>query len=40
VGFSVGSSIYTSELAGRPGSVTEEQGRETASAYYDRLTGD
>jgi hypothetical protein len=39
IGFTVGSSVYTMELAGPPGSVTEEQAREIASAYYDRLTG-
>jgi hypothetical protein len=39
IGFTVGSSIYTMELAGPPGSVTEQQAREIASAYYDRITG-
>ena len=39
VGFTVGSSVYTMDLAGPPGSVTEQEARETASAYYDRLTG-
>ena len=39
VGFTVGSSAYTVDLAGPPGTVTEEQAREIASAYYDRLTG-
>jgi hypothetical protein len=40
VGFTVGSSVYTVEFAGPPGSVTVQQAREIASAYYDRLAGD
>ena len=40
VAFTVGSSVYTVNLAGPPGSVTEQQAREIASAYYDRLAGD
>jgi hypothetical protein len=40
VGFTVGSVVYVMELHGPPGgSVSEEQGQEIASAYYDRLTG-
>ena len=38
VGFTVGSSVYTMEFAGPPGSVTVQQAQEIASAYYDRLT--
>jgi hypothetical protein len=40
VAFTVGSSVYTMEFAGPPGSVTEEEAREIASAYHDRLAGD
>ncbi|HEU4972212.1 MAG TPA: hypothetical protein VFT35_09870 [Gaiellaceae bacterium] len=39
VGFTNGAIAYTVELFGRPGSVSEEQVLEIASAYYDRLTG-
>ena len=39
VGFTLGSSVYTMDLAGPPGSVTLQQAREIASAYYDGLTG-
>ena len=38
VGFTVGSIVYSVELHGPPGSVSEEQVQEIASAYYDRLT--
>jgi hypothetical protein len=38
VGFTVGSVVYTMELRGPPGSVSEEQALEIASAYHDRLT--
>jgi hypothetical protein len=38
VGFTVGSTVYTVELGGPPGSVTEEQAREIATAYHERLT--
>jgi hypothetical protein len=37
VAFTVGSSVYTMDLAGPPGSVTEQQAREIASAFHDRL---
>ena len=37
VGFTVGSSVYTMEFAGPPGSVTVQEAQEIASAYYDRL---
>ena len=40
MGFTVGSSVYTIEFAGPPGSVTVQQAREIASAYYERLAGD
>jgi hypothetical protein len=40
VGFTDGSFVYTVELMGPPGSVSEEQVQEIARAYYDRLTGD
>ena len=39
VGFTDGGIAYTVDLFGRPGSVTEEQALEIASAYHDRLTG-
>jgi hypothetical protein len=38
VGFTVGSIVYTMDLHGPPGSVSEDQAQEIASAYYDRLT--
>ena len=40
VGFTDGSFVYTVDLHGPPGSVSEEQAQKIASAYYDRLTGD
>lgn len=39
VGFTNGAIAYTVDLFGRPGSISEEQALEIASAYYDRLTG-
>jgi hypothetical protein len=36
----VGSIVYTVELHGPPGSVSEDQVQKIASAYYGRLTGD
>ena len=39
VGFTEGSFVYTVDLRGPPGSVSEEQAQEIASAYYNRLTG-
>jgi hypothetical protein len=39
VGFTNGAIVYTVELFGRPGSVSEERVQEIANAYYDRLTG-
>ena len=39
VGFMDGSIVYTIDLRGVPGSVSEEQVQRIASAYHDRLTG-
>ncbi len=39
VGFTDGAVVYTLDLQGPPGSVSEEQAQEIASAYYKRLTG-
>ncbi len=39
VGFTVGPIVYTMELRGPPGSVSEEQAQAIASAYHDRLAG-
>jgi hypothetical protein len=39
VGFTDGAVVYTVDLFGPPGSVSEDQALEIASAYYDRLTG-
>jgi hypothetical protein len=39
VGFTVGSIVYTLDLGGLPGSVSEEQAQEIVSSYYERLTG-
>ena len=39
IGFTNGSFVYTVDLFGPPGSVSEEQAQEIARAYYDRLTG-
>jgi hypothetical protein len=41
IGFTNGSSVYTVLLHGHavPGTVSEDQAQEIASAYYDRLTG-
>jgi len=39
VAFANGAFVYTMDLFGRPGAVSEEQALEIASAYYDRLTG-
>lgn len=38
VGFTNGAFVYTADLRGPPGSVSEEQALDIASAYYDRLT--
>ena len=38
IGFTVGPVVYTLELHGPPGSVSEERARHLASAYHDRLT--
>lgn len=39
VGFTDGSFVYTVDLHGPPGSVSEEQALKIASAYYERLAG-
>ena len=39
VGFTNGAFVYSVDLFGPPGSVSEEQALDIASAYYDRLTG-
>jgi hypothetical protein len=39
VGSTNGAFVYTVDLRGPPGSVSEEQALDIASAYYDRLTG-
>jgi hypothetical protein len=39
VAFTVGPIVYRVDLQGPPGSVSEEQALDIASAYYDRLTG-
>jgi hypothetical protein len=40
VGFTIGSIVFTVDLHGRPGSVSEEQAQSIASAFYERLTGE
>ena len=39
IGFPNGAFVYTVNLFGRPGSVSEEQAVEISNAYYERLTG-
>jgi hypothetical protein len=39
VGFTDGSFVYTVDLHGPPGAVSEEQALKIASAYYERLAG-
>ena len=39
VGFTIGSIVYTVDLHGPPGSVSQEQALAIASTYYDRLAG-
>jgi hypothetical protein len=39
VGFTEGSIVYTIDLSGQPGSVSEKQAERIAQAYRDRLTG-
>jgi hypothetical protein len=39
VGFTDGAVVYTLDLQGPPGSVSEKQAHEIARAYYERLTG-
>jgi hypothetical protein len=38
IGFTVGPVVYTVELHGPPGSVSEDRLEEIVTAYYDRLT--
>jgi len=38
VGFTDGAFVYTLDVQGPPGSVTEEQARGIATAYYERIT--
>ena len=38
VGFTVGSIVYSVDLHGPPGSVSEEQAQKIVSAFYERLT--
>ncbi len=40
MGFTAGSIVYTIDLSGPPGSVTEEQAQSIMSALHDRVTGD
>ena len=40
VGFVNGEFVYTVDLRGPPGSVSQEQALDIASAYYDRLTAE
>lgn len=40
VGFTLGSIVYTVDLHGPPGSVSQEQALAIASTYYERLTAD
>jgi hypothetical protein len=40
IGFMAGPYVYGVDLHGPPGSVTEEQAQEIASAYYERVAGD
>jgi hypothetical protein len=39
VGFTIGDLVYTVDLFGLPGAVSEKQILEIANAYYDRLNG-
>ena len=40
IGFTIGSIVYTVDLHGPPGSVSQEQALTIAGAYHDRLAGD
>lgn len=40
MGFTVDTIVYTVDLHGPPGSVSEEQAQRIVSAFYERLTGD
>jgi hypothetical protein len=39
IGFAEGSFVYSVDLHGPPGSVSEEQAQNIARAYHERLTG-
>jgi hypothetical protein len=39
IGFTIGPVVYTMDLSGQPGAVSEDRAQKIASAYYDRLTG-
>lgn len=39
IGFTQGAFVYTVELNGSPGSVSEEEAQKIAIAYFDRLAG-
>jgi len=39
IGFRDGAFVYTVDLFGRPGAVSENQALEIANTHYDRLTG-
>jgi hypothetical protein len=39
IGFTDGSFVYTVDLHGPPGSVSEDQAQEIATAYYERIAG-
>lgn len=40
IGFTIGSIVYTVDLHGPPGSVSQEQALAIATTYHDRLAGD
>ena len=40
VGFTDGSFVYTVDLHGPPGSVSEEEALEIAGTYYERLSSE
>ena len=39
IGFTNGGIVYTMDLHGQPGTVSEEQAQQIASAYHARLAG-
>ena len=40
IGFTDGAIVYTLDLNGPPGSMSEDEAEEIATAFYDRLTDD